>query len=124
MKKLSLFGGALTVLAAAPAWAADLPMKAPPTAAVVQTGGFYAWLDGSWQDINLPRYDLGFVFQPTGGAVTPAFSAAPRATGWGVSGGGGVLLPTGFGARDRFDVGGSFVHATDLRSGATTSTGS
>jgi hypothetical protein len=109
--------------AAAPhgATAADLPIKAPSTAAVVQTDGFYAWLDGSWQEINLPRYDLGFVFQPTGGAVTSTFSADPRATGSGVSAGVGVLLPTRFGARDRFDVSGSFVHATDSRSGVTTS---
>src|SRR5262245_53702714 len=123
MKRLSLFGGALAVLAAAPAWAADLPMKAPPTAAVVQTGGFYAWLDGSLQDLNLPRYNLGLVLQPTGGAVAPGMSIDTEATGWGVSGGFGVMLPTHFGTRDRFDVSGSFVHATGSQSGSSSIAG-
>jgi hypothetical protein len=120
MKGLLRVGCAVAAFAAAPAVAADMPMpvKAPPTAAVVQSGGFYGWLDGSWQDIHLPRYNLGYLLQPTGGGASPAFSVDPEATGWGISGGFGWSMPTNLGTNDRFDIGGSFVHATDTRTGS------
>jgi len=59
MKRLWLTSVALTALMAAPAMAADLPVsKAPPT--VVTGDGIYAWVDGWWDQINLPRVGLGF----------------------------------------------------------------
>ena len=94
-----------------------MPVKASPSAAIVQSGGFYAWLDGSWQDIHLPHYNLGYLLQPTGGGASPAFSVDPEANGWGISGGFGWSLPTNLGTDDRFEIGGSFVHATDTRTG-------
>lgn len=115
MKRLML-GIAPLWLAASAATAADLPVK-PPTAAIVQSGGLYAWLDGSWQDVHLPHYNLGLVLQPGGGAISPALAVDPDAKGWGISGGVGALLPSRIGARDRFDVSGSFVRAMDSQSG-------
>jgi len=47
---------AMTVFTAAtPALSADMPIKAPLR---VETGGWYFWLDGTYQSQKLPGYAL------------------------------------------------------------------
>ena len=43
-----------------PGFAADMPLKARPKAVVQNYGGYYIWVDGSYQSLDLPSYDLGF----------------------------------------------------------------
>jgi hypothetical protein len=78
------------------AMAADFAVKAPPP---VSEDGFYAWLDGSYQQISLPRYSLGFNRNPDTGGPTDFFdlgkfdSINARVDGPGGTGGIGFMLP-------------------------------
>jgi hypothetical protein len=121
---------AIAFASAVPARAADLPVyKAPPTAVTASYDGWYVWADSSYQDIRLPGYSLGFA---TGteipfGAGTACcgtnlgFSEnfSPRATGFGVAGAIGRILPPGtfFGTNARLEFGGSYVNATGTQTG-------
>ncbi len=105
----SVLAGLLT----APALAADMPLKAP-----VQDvgGGFYVWLDGSYDRVALPAYTLGpglsvgAVFASTyGGQV---LSLNSDVSGYNVGGGIGYRLPGNWpGSNARIEIGGSFVDA-------------
>jgi hypothetical protein len=112
---LFAFGGA--------ALAADLPMKAPPRAVAASSGGFYFWVDGSYQSVNLPTYDLGFKLSATVGHpdLGSAQSFDPNPTGGGVAGAFGWVLPQGswfaWGNNFRVELGGSYVDASDSQAG-------
>jgi len=106
--------------------AADLPVKAPPSAPV-DAGGFYFVGDGWYQSMRLPLVDLGhtlLVFPPVGPQnvnTGPLAVFRPR-----VSGGGGDaalgyrfapgLFPTAFGSDVRVEVGGSYFVGTQDQS--------
>ena len=104
---------------------ADLPVKAPRNAAVTQSGAFYFWADGSYQSINLPTYSLGIV-RTTGIPIVnlgPSGPHDPRATGNGISGAIGYVLPHGtipftWGSNARIEIGGSYVKAETSQSGS------
>jgi hypothetical protein len=123
MRTFVAAGLLLSVVSSLPAQAADIPVKAPPAAIVQQGGGVYFWLDGSYQSVNLPTYSLGlrratiFTFVDQG----PAESYDPRATGYGLSGAFGFLLPHGapftWGSNARIEIGGSYVNASAAQSG-------
>lgn len=123
---IAVVAAACTVAATQIALAADIPVKAPRTAAVSSANGFYFWLDGSYQNIHLPTYNLGFKTHPTGFGTTPSTPTDvydPRATGWGIAGALGYVLPHGtlpsaFGSDVRVEVGGSYVKAKDRQSTA------
>ena len=55
--RISCTAAVLASMALGPALAADLAVKAPPRE--VAAGGFYIWLDGSWDRVALPAYTLG-----------------------------------------------------------------
>jgi hypothetical protein len=122
---LSIVAMALASITTA-ALAADLPVKAHQATA---GGGFYIWTDGSYQSINLPTYDLGTRLKPAaaGSAISPANSFDPRASGYGISGGVGIVLPRGMflsniGTNARFEFSGSYVNANASQSATTVST--
>jgi hypothetical protein len=122
-----LFGAAAVGVACAPgALAADIPLKAPGT--VTQSSGVYVWVDGSYQSIKTPTYDLGFRLVPTGALAGPAASFDPRETGYGISGGIGFVLPNGIflsnvGTNARIEFGGSYVNATASQTNSISSGG-
>jgi hypothetical protein len=105
-------------------FAADLVVKAQPTAAVSSANGFYFWLDGSHQSIHLPTYNLGFKALSPGTVVAvPSDVYDPRGTGWGIRGALGYVLPHGtlppaFGSDARVELGGSYVKASATQSTA------
>ena len=106
----------------APAFAADMAVKAPPRAVVQQSGGFYVWVDGSYQSINLPTYDLGLRLSGPGIAFLARDKAEihdPRATGYGVNGAIGFIFPHGtfWGSNARIEIGGSYIDADGTQSG-------
>jgi hypothetical protein len=122
MYKSALFFAALTASAMTSASlveAADIPLKAPPKAVVQNYGGYYIWVDGSYQVINLPTYDLGARRTvPVGDALdtgTAVQSYDPKATGVGVAGAIGFFLPPGMlsmlGSNARIELGASYVDA-------------
>lgn len=116
--RLSIVAVGLVAAFSLPAFAADIPLKAPQTAAVAAGSGFYVWADGSYQSIGLPTYELGFRPVP---AIGPAASYDPRAAGYGISGGIGFVLPSGMflsniGTNARIEFGGSYVNATASQS--------
>jgi len=109
-------------------FAAELPLKAPVKAVIAQNSGLYLWTDGSYQSIKTPTYDLGFRLVPAGATNGPAASFDPRATGYGISGGIGFVLPSGMflsniGANARIEFGGSYVNAKASQAGAISSPG-
>ena len=126
---IAIVAAASAVAAIQVASAADMPVKAPPTAAVTSANGFYFWLDGSYQSIHLPTYNLGFKTHPTGFGPTPSSPSDvfdPRATGWGIRGALGYILPHGtwpsaFGTDARIELGGSYVKAKDRQNTASPS---
>ena len=102
--------------AATNAYAADWPVKAPRGVAVGEHG-FYAWLDGSYQRVNLPNYSLGFqrYFGNNSSGIIDSFDVHP--SGGGIAGGIGYLLPytpmsPWFGSDLRLEVAGSWIGAT------------
>jgi hypothetical protein len=117
--------------AAANTYAADLPVKAPPKGVAVGQYGFYAWLDGSYQRINLPNYSLGYknfnTTTLTTSSIIDSFDA--HADGFGIAGGIGYLLPYAptspwFGSDLRVEVAGSYVNASATQTGGASITGS
>ena len=92
-----------------------MPVKAPPAAIVQQTGNIYIWVDGSYQSVRLPTYDLGYkvavpvAFNFVGNAETHR----PRLSGYGISAAVGFLLPPGMvpGSNARIEIGSSYVDA-------------
>src|SRR5438270_1692805 len=124
--KLFIAGTALaaaTLAAPAIAAEADLPIKAPPTAAVASSNGLYLWMDGSYQSVPLPTFNLGVQRDTAAGfSGGPFESYSPRANGYGVAGAVGYFLPYGtlpsaFGTNVRVELGGSYVDATASQSG-------
>jgi hypothetical protein len=104
--------------------AADMPVKALPEKAIVASNGLYVWVDGSYQSISLPTFNLGYNFTRGPGFINlgPVQSYNPRATGYGLAGAIGYILPYGtlspaFGSNARAELGVSYVHATDSQSG-------
>jgi hypothetical protein len=118
---VAIVAAASTVAATQIALAADMPVKAPRTAAVSSANGFYFWLDGTYQSIPLPTYNLGFKTNPLGTATSiPSDVYDPRATGWGIAGALGYILPYGtlspaFGSDARIEVVASYVKASDTQ---------
>jgi hypothetical protein len=98
-------------MASAPAAAADMPVKAAPIEA---GGGFYVWLDGSWDRVALPGYTLGPAYNvgiggSYGGQILRLNSDVD---GYNVSGGIGYRLPGNWpGSNARIEIGGLFVDA-------------
>jgi hypothetical protein len=124
MKTLLRTTTALVAFAAVTsASAADLPVKAPPTAAVAYSDGFYIWVDGSYQSVALPKFDLGWRrFDAFGASSTATESYDPKATGAGFSGAIGHIFPNGtfsplFGSNVRIELGASYVKADAAQSG-------
>jgi len=111
------------------AHAADMPVKAPRTAAAAAyDSGYYLWVDGSYQSVHLPAFDLGIKqaihLTPTDLVGGPLATFNPRAHGYGISGAVGYILPPGsplamFGSNARIEIGGSFVSATAASQTAT-----
>jgi hypothetical protein len=136
MIKLRKNGLVLLALVAGPAGAADLPATPAykaPVAVAADTGGLYLWIDGSYQTIRLPTYNLGpatnvGMFPPLGSGVygSQIINVDPRLNGAGVSGTVGYVLPRGtfwaFGSNFRLELGASYVRATGTDSGAATYT--
>jgi hypothetical protein len=123
----SLFSAASIIAFAQIASAADLPVKAPPGAAITQSGGFYVWADGSYQSVKLPAYGLGLrnIVPIALTDLGPTNSFDPRATGYGVRGAVGYVFSPGtfapmFGSDVRFEIGASYVNVRDSSSGAAT----
>jgi hypothetical protein len=97
------------------AYAAAIPVyKAPPTAA---THGVYLWVDGSWEQVNLPDVALGL---RNVGLSAPQDNGAQhslrqRLNGGGVRGGVGYNLP---GSNLRAELGASYLRADGSNSAA------
>jgi hypothetical protein len=131
MKKFLLVTIAIVSLAAPDAAdAADIApvYKAPPSAiSAAYDNGVYVWVDGSYQSIGLPTFDLGFkrVAGPPFPPVTnlgPVESYDPRATGYGIASAIGYIFPHGtfasaFGSDVRIELGVSHVSASARQSG-------
>jgi hypothetical protein len=121
IKKLLCGSLAFVAVVAAPAMAADMPVKAPLR---VETGGWYFWLDGTYQSQRLPGYALGYHAQ--GPVASPDLGPVqgfdPRVTGAGFSTGVGYVLPPGTwpGANARVEISGSYAHLTGSQSAAAT----
>lgn len=101
-----------------------MPIKASPKAVVASASGVYVWMDGSYQSIGLPGYNLGLTRLDGAGIanIGQLHSYDPDATGYGIAGGFGYMLPAGilpwaFGSNARIEIGGSYVDAdtTDSR---------
>jgi hypothetical protein len=123
---LTLISGAMAAATNQAALASDMPLKAPTT--VARSSGMYVWTDGSYQSVHLPTYDLGFRLVPAGATNGPAASFDPRATGYGISGGAGFVLPSGMflsniGRNARIELSGSYVKAKASQSDAISSPG-
>jgi len=114
----AVFGAiaSLMVAMAGQALSADMPLKAPPV--VTQTGDFYAWVGGSWQEMNLPEYGLGRRnLNPAFGDAGVGQQFTPRLDGGGGAAAIGYAVPYGvfgsaFGTKVRFELGGSYAQAT------------
>jgi len=91
--------------------AADLPLKAPPPAAI-SPGSWYVWIDGMYENVRLPSYALGIQNRVRDGAgfrdVGPGQKFDRKLDGEGVRGTLGYTMP---GSGIRFELGGSYVTA-------------
>jgi hypothetical protein len=120
-----------SLAAAAGAWFAALGSAAaqtiPPPALSVKTGNVFVWADGSYRSVHLPDYGLGFyetsttTFEKIGAVHT----FKPRASGGGVSGGAGVMLPPSTlpGTNARVALTGRFIDASASQSAIASSNG-
>jgi|SRR5215813_10037504 len=101
MNRLLIGSVVLTSLMAAPAMAADIPVKAPPRVAVFSWQGCYVGVNGGWIG-SRDRYRLqpsGNYLTPTGGAPPPnaagtgdfAANIAALTTGYKDTGSGGIV---------------------------------
>lgn len=108
MNKHLLAAAALAALGSTSAFAADMPLKAPPIAAA--SGNWYFWVDGMYENVRLPSYGLGI--HGIGDAsfldLGPAQTFNQTLNGGGVRGALGYTMP---GSGIRFEVGGSYVSA-------------
>jgi hypothetical protein len=103
--------------------AADLPAKAPLLPAVIQSqAGPYIWVDGAYESIPLPTYNIGSQraasFVPLV-LLGPLQSFDPRVTGASVAGGIGYVFPHGtfWGDRFRVELNAKVTRANDSQSG-------
>jgi hypothetical protein len=107
--------------------AADLPVKVPITAAATYADGFYSWVDGSYQSVRLPTFDLGWrttspaLVVTNGGTAFESYN--PRANGAGVAGALGYVFhdgtfPAAFGSNVSLELGASYTHADVKQSAA------
>jgi hypothetical protein len=102
--------------------AADMPVKAPvykAPAAVVTDSGYYFWLDGMYDRVRLPTYQLGFHNTPFAGPfpdLGPVQTFDPRLDGGGIRGAIGYAMP---GTSTKFELGGSYVAANSSQSQST-----
>jgi hypothetical protein len=128
MKKL-LFGLVFSAFASA-AIAADDPVQQDLPATVVAANGWYLSVDGSWQNVNLPGYGLGFR-QVASGPFTdagPFQTFSPHIDGFVARGTVGYFLPsetsnTLFGADTRVEIGGLYGRASGTDTGTVVYTG-
>lgn len=112
---LALLAALTSLSIADPAVSASIPRS---TAAYAEFDGVFIRVDGSYQMINLPTYNLGWVLKtPTDGApIGPSRSFNPRATGYGTAGAigysfrDGVFAPA-FGSNVRVELGLSYINA-------------
>ena len=107
---------------AAYASAADLPTKAP--AAFGAENPYYFWLDGIYERVRLPTYQLGFhnIGAGAGGSdLGTVQTYDPSLNGGGVRGAIGYVLP---GTSTKFELGGSYTEAKASQSQSTPSTNS
>jgi hypothetical protein len=118
MNKHLLATAALAVIVSTTAFAADMPLKAPPPVAVA-AGNWSFWIDGMYENVRLPSSALGIHTSNLALPNTdlgPAQSFDPRLNGGGVRGGIGYTMP---GPSARFELGGSYVAAKGSASQAT-----
>jgi hypothetical protein len=117
MNQRRLFFAALAALLGTPAFAADMPLKAPPAA--VASGNWYFWIDGMYENVGLPSYGLGFHNVGIGSQADlgPAQNFEQRLDGAGVRGALGYMLP---GSNVKVEIGGFYVAAKGSSSEATT----
>ena len=104
---------------AAYASVAYLPTKASP--AIVAENAYYFWLDGMYDKVRLPAYQLGYhnIGGGAGGSdIGPIQSFNPNLNGGGVRGAIGYILP---GTSTKFEFGGSYTEAKQTQSQSTTS---
>src|SRR5262245_4247102 len=93
IRSFALFGCGFLSLCAATSTvtAADLPVRVAPA----EPARFYAWIDGSYESINLPKFTLGPAFHV--GVATAygsqVLSLNSDVSGYGISGGVGFRLP-------------------------------
>src|SRR5262249_52513042 len=106
------------------------PLKAARVAEAPSSGGAYLWLDGSYQSIPLPGFDLGWK------TATPTLPLRdlgstdhhdPRVTGYGGSGAVGYAFPDGtfapwLGSNVRIELGASHISAHSTQSTGATGT--
>jgi hypothetical protein len=105
------------------AYAADQPAKAPLLPAAIQSqAGPYIWVDGAYESIPLPTYNIGSQraasFVPLV-LLGPLQSYDPRVTGASVAGGIGYVFPHGtfWGDRFRVELNAKITQATESQSG-------
>jgi hypothetical protein len=116
-----VLGGILAATFAGSAMAADMPIKAPPP--VVIEGGPYVWVDGFYEQMRLPSYNLGthlfqlFPFLPPLADLGPLQTFDPRLNSGGVRGAIGYLVP---GSAFRLELGGSYVSGSGSQSQSST----
>src|SRR4029077_3688669 len=96
MKKALLAGAAFAAFAAGSALAADMTpvYKARPT--VITDSGYYVWVDGMYDRVNLPAYSLGMKSVSPVPALTDlgaVQSYDPHLDGAGVRGALGYRVP-------------------------------
>jgi hypothetical protein len=111
-----------TATTAAYASVANLPTKAPT--AIGAENGYYFWLDGMYDRVRLPTYQLGYhnIGAGAGGSdLGTVQTFDPRLNGGGVRGAIGYVLP---GTSTKFEFGGSYVEAKQSQSQSTTSSNS
>ncbi len=113
MRKVLLAGAALAAFMGSALGADITPVyKARPS--VVTESGYYVWVDGMYERVNLPTYTLGFkAVESLGGGfagrdIGAVQSFDPRLNGAGVRGAIGYLVP---GSSLRLEAGASFVAA-------------
>jgi len=111
-----------TAATAAYASAANLPIKAP--AAISAENPYYFWLDGMYERVRLPTYQLGFHNTGAGAGgndLGPVQTYDPSLNGGGVRGAIGYVMP---GTSTKFEFGGSYAEAKASQFQSTLSTNS
>jgi hypothetical protein len=121
--RAGLIAAASAVAIAPAAHAAEFPAKAPLVAPAVKSqAGPYIWVDGAYESIPLPTYNIGS--QHAASVVPlvllgPVQSYEPRVTGASVSGGIGYVFPYGtfWGDRFRVELNAKIARANETQSG-------